>query len=131
MKALIAALALATLGGAAFVPATPARAQAGSKVLVVYGIDPCPTSNGEELVVCARKPESERYRIPEELRESAKTPAAPNWAERAKNLEYVGSSGTNSCSPDGSGGWTGCWAKLMREARAERKAEKAAEPVLP
>ena len=30
--------------------------------LVVYGDDPCPRSAGDEIVVCARRPENERYR---------------------------------------------------------------------
>jgi hypothetical protein len=33
----------------------------------------------------------------------------------------VGSSGTNSCSATGSGGWTGCSAKLINAAYAEKK----------
>jgi hypothetical protein len=91
-------------------------------VLIVYGNDPCPTSNGEEIVVCARRPENDRYRIPEELREST-AKGAPSWSERTKSLEYVGTSGTNSCTPVGSGSWTGCWSQLMRQAREERKAK--------
>ena len=63
------------------------------------------------------------YRIPEELRSSAKN-GAPTWSERAKSIEYVGSSGTNSCTPSGPGGWTGCWSQLLRQAREERKAAK-------
>ncbi len=124
MKALLSPIAaLAALAaGATLLPAAPAAAQSGEKILIVYGDDPCPTSNGEEIVVCARKPEGERYRIPEELREAAKDKAPPSWSERARNLEYVGRSGTNSCTPEGPGGWTGCWSKLMREAREERKA---------
>ncbi len=109
--------------GIAGYPATEAFAQRDEKVLIVYGNDPCPTSNGEEIVVCARRPENDRYRIPEELRGSSKT-GAPSWSERAKSIEYVGASGTNSCTPIGSGGWTGCWAELMRQAREERKANK-------
>jgi hypothetical protein len=118
----IALVALAATA-ATTLPAAPARAQSGDKILIVYGDDPCPTSNGEEIVVCARKPEGERYRIPQELREAAKDKAPPNWADRARSLEYVGRGGTSSCSADGAGGWTGCWSKLMREAREERKAK--------
>ena len=28
--------------------------------LLVYGDDPCPQSQGDEIVVCARRPEAER-----------------------------------------------------------------------
>jgi hypothetical protein len=121
MKKTAFTAALLIAAGVAAWPATEASAQRNEKVLIVYGNDPCPTSNGEEIVVCARRPENDRYRIPEELRESA-TKGAPSWSERTKSLEYVGASGTNSCTPVGSGGWTGCWSQLMRQAREERKA---------
>ncbi len=121
--ALIAPLAL-LLGGA---PA-PAPAQQADRVLIVYGSDKCPESEGESIVVCARKPESERFRIPEELRHS---PGPPNWRDKARSLEYVGRSGTASCSAAGTGGWTGCWSSLMSQARAERRADKDAAAAAP
>lgn len=37
-------------------------------MVVVYGDDACPESTSDVIVVCARKAEFERYRIPEELR---------------------------------------------------------------
>lgn len=121
MKTMTIPAAMLLAAGVASIPTTEASAQRNERVLIVYGNDPCPTSNGEEIVVCARRPENDRYRIPEELRESA-TKGVPTWSERAKSLEYVGRSGTASCSPVGAGGWTGCWAELMRQAREERKA---------
>jgi len=33
--------------------------------LIVFGNDPCPASSGNEITVCARKGEEERFRIPE------------------------------------------------------------------
>ena len=45
----------------------PALAQRVNEI-IVYGTDPCPRSTDDEVVVCARKPESERFRIPEKLR---------------------------------------------------------------
>lgn len=109
--------------------ASEAPAQRNERVLIVYGNDPCPTSNGEEIVVCARRPENDRYRIPEELRPTSK--GAPTWSERAKSLEYVGASGVASCTPTGAGGWTGCWSQLMRQAREERKARKETATTVP
>jgi hypothetical protein len=130
--ALIAVTGAVLVTTAMLVPTAPALAQRDAKILIVYGNDRCPTSNGEEIVVCSRKPEGERYRIPEELRDTTKTPAGPNWTDRAMNLEYVGRQGTSSCSPGGGGGdWTGCWSKIMREARAERKDAAKGEPELP
>ena len=54
-----------------------------------------------------------------------------SWASRAQSMEYVGRSGTDSCSPVGGGGWTGCYAELVRKAREERKAAAAERPELP
>jgi hypothetical protein len=118
------ALGLAALSG---LGAPPALAQQNDRVLVIYGNDPCPTSEGQEIVVCARKPESERYRIPSELRAGG----VNNWREKAKSLEYVGASGTQSCSATGTGGWTGCWSKLMDQARAERREQRSQSNAVP
>lgn len=124
------ALALAALAvGSAMLVPQPAQAQARDKVLIIYGDDKCPTSNGEEIVVCARKPESERYRIPEELRESNLKGRNATWADRASSIEYVGRSGAGSCSPTGPGGATGCFNRMMRQAREENR-EKGQEPAV-
>ena len=88
--------------------------------LVVYGDDPCPQSTDEEITVCARKPDAERYRIPEDLRENPNDPVNQSWANRALEMQYVGRSGIGSCSTTGPGGMIGCYNDLVRQARAER-----------
>jgi hypothetical protein len=108
----------------------PASAQSGIARLTVYGNDPCPRSQGDEIVVCARQPESERYRVPKVLREARKN-GMDAWGKRAESLEYVGASGTSSCSPAGAGGWTGCQNQLLSQARAERKQNKAEADAIP
>ncbi|WP_394700113.1 hypothetical protein [uncultured Parasphingorhabdus sp.] len=105
--------------------AVPAQAQdqAGDRVnqLVIYGDDPCPQSSEDEIVVCARKDEGERYRIPETLRSGSLGDAKNQaWSERVRSYEYVGASGTSSCSPTGAGGFTGCTQELLRQAYAEK-----------
>lgn len=107
----------------ALLAATPAQAQdSESKVnaLIVYGDDPCPQSKGDEITVCARKAESERYRIPEALRES-QAPSNRAWTDKVLAYETVGSSGTLSCSAVGPGGMTGCLNKLIGTAYAEKR----------
>ena len=118
------ALGAASLSG---LGATPALAQQEDRVLVIYGNDKCPTSDGQEIVVCARKPEAERFRIPSELRAGG----VNSWRERAKDLEFAGAGGTQSCSASGTGGWTGCWNQLMSQAHAERKEQKAEDNTNP
>ena len=89
--------------------------------IVVYGNDPCPRSSNNEVVVCARKPEAERYRIPERLRSGGPRQTREAWANKAKALETVGATGTFSCSPVGPSGFTGCLTKVIKEARRERQ----------
>ena len=100
-------------------PTAPASAQAGERVLIIYGSDACPTSDGEEIVVCVRRDENERYRIPPELRDARDLTANESWLSQSQSIEYVGRSGTDSCSPVGLGGFTGCTQELLRKAREE------------
>jgi hypothetical protein len=103
--------------------ATPApSADPRVNQLVVYGDDPCPQSTNEEITVCARLPDSDRYRIPPNLRDNPNEPASQSWASRAMELQYVGRSGTDSCSTSGAGGFTGCLSQMINLARAERRA---------
>ena len=105
--------------GSAALPVAPAAAQTVSEV-IVYGTDPCPRSSDDEIVVCARKPESERYRIPERLRAGGSLQSRQAWAVRARSFETVGRTGINSCSPVGPAGFTGCTEQLIKEAFRER-----------
>jgi len=91
------------------------------KQVFVYGDDPCPAGSGDEIVVCARMPDNERYRIPPELRTDPNSAAVQSWVNRARAIEYVGAEGINSCSPTGGGGFTGCFTQMAREAREERQ----------
>ena len=103
-------------------PALPAQAQRSERVLVIFGNDPCPTNaSGDEIIVCARRPESERYRIPQELRPDSQNPQNKSWAVRARSAMDTGRTGTGSCSATGAGGWTGCWAEQMRQYKDEKK----------
>lgn len=98
----------------------------GSKIaeIIVYGNDPCPRSTDDAIVVCARKPESERYRIPERYRESGPRQTRQSWAQKAKSFEYVGRSGIQSCSAVGPGGNTGCLQNMIDRAKAEARDAK-------
>ena len=118
----MSATALALAGGIAALPA-PALAQSAPNVaeIIVYGNDPCPRSTDDQVVVCARRPEAERYRIPPKMRSSGTPQQMESWAVRSKSLETAGNTGINSCSPVGPAGYTGCLEKLIKEARGERK----------
>ena len=124
MTKLMMALAAtaAAVGGVAVLPA-PAVAQSQGNVaeIIVYGNDPCPRSTDDQVVVCARRPETERYRIAPKLRQSGTPQEMESWAVRSKSLETAGATGINSCSPVGPAGYTGCLQKLIKESRGERK----------
>lgn len=112
------------LAGAA--PAQPAEEETPppEKVatLIVYGDDPCPRGADNEIIVCGREPESERYRVPKRFRGKKTEPAQQAWSNTVRELEYVSRIGTpNSCSVVGSGGATGCYQMLLRQAREERE----------
>lgn len=96
--------------------------------LVVFGDDPCPRSGDEEIIVCARQPESDRYRIPKQFRKQKREAVTQSWVDRARTLDMVSRKGLpNSCSPQGSNGQTGCMRQFLEAARAEREAMKNGE----
>lgn len=131
MKRLVP-LAFALLSGAALVAGAAAQQPTdGRRVsqLIVYGSDPCPESTAEEIVVCARRPEDDRYRIPEPFRGETDLRDNESWAANARSLEYVGRTGIQSCSTVGPGGFTGCWAEMMRQAREDRRTNPEGQPI--
>jgi len=123
-------LGAAALGLAALAP-VPASAQVQDRVVIVYGDDPCPSSNGQAIVVCARKPETERYRIPKALREEETAPMDTAWMNKLEDVEYIGKSGPQSCTAEGAGGWSGCMKKILANARAEHEKQKKEENDIP
>src|SRR3954451_14850221 len=125
------AAAVAIAGGIAALPAPAIAQDAASNVaeIIVYGTDPCPRSTDDQVVVCARRPESERYRIPEKYRPGGTRQQTEAWANKAKVIETVGATGINSCSPVGPGGYTGCLTRVIKEAREQRRQQ--AEDTIP
>jgi hypothetical protein len=121
---ILATLASSALASAAL--ASPAAAQETPRekinMVIIYGDDKCPESKGDEITVCARKAESERYRIPAPLREGPKGPQSETWNSRVIAYERMSASGTQSCSAAGAGGWTGCAGQFIKDAYAEKKA---------
>lgn len=130
----IGATALAGLGSV-IVMSAPAAAQGVSvPPKVIYGTQKCPTdADGNEIVVCVRRPPGEQFRIPKELRNLKVTPENESWAAKAEANDRVGATGTGSCSTVGPGGSTGCFVQRGRlykrekqDARADQRAVDAA-----
>ena len=128
MKHLFAAsfLASATLFAAAASAQSvePAPGEVGPSddvcMAIVYGQDEAPNCKEGDIVVVARLPESDRYRIPENLRfsDDAENTA---WAKRVESLEMIGAFGALSCSTSGAGGFTGCTSQLLEQAYGEKR----------
>lgn len=98
--------------------AVPAAAPAQDRILTIFGDDKCPPNT-----ICVRAKESERFRIPKDLREDAViSPERQSWAAKAQDtLDAGAKTGTGSCSAIGPGGHTGCFAEQARQAKAERE----------
>lgn len=126
---IVAGLAAAPL----LMPAAQAQNAAQNGVLVIYGNDKCPTNdNGEEIVVCQRLDEAERFRIPQTLREQPGRPQAnESWAVRSADALDAGRTGIGSCTTVGPGGGTGCLGRKITAARAETRARRAEQTNLP
>ncbi|MFL6736286.1 MAG: hypothetical protein ACJ8F4_04425 [Sphingomonas sp.] len=122
IRTLMSAAAIAVTSGYGGL-AAPALAQAQPNVaeIIVYGADPCPRSTDDQVVVCARRPETERYRIPPNMRQSGTPQEMESWARKSQSLSTVGATGINSCSPVGPAGYTGCLMRVIQEAKGERK----------
>jgi hypothetical protein len=85
--------------------------QPRQRLVTVFGTEECPKpTSPDEVVVCARLPDSEIYRIPKQLR-SAENRVSPFQANRALLLgDASGGAGGSigSCSAVGAGGMIGC-----------------------
>jgi hypothetical protein len=104
------------------------------KIVEVFGTDPCPkSSDPDEIIVCSRRPDEDRYRIPPAVRSDAQA-LAPNVANRRNLLgDDAGGAGggIGSCSAVGPGGGTGCNQALQDQYRQSRKRGEVPQSILP
>lgn len=123
MRQLFAAVPFA-LGLALAAPAAAQDAAPEPKMnmVIIYGDDKCPESGDDTITVCARKAEGERYRIPQNLRETM-SPSNEAWNNKVIAYETVGRTGTNSCSAVGAGGWTGCTGQMLKQAAGDKASD--------
>ena len=123
LAAFAASPALAQQPGVPVPHPAPTAGEPRINQVIVYGDDPCTASRDpDEITVCARLPEADRYRIPPNLRDNPNDPRNQSWSGRATELAYVGRTGTDSCSTTGPGGFTGCLNQIIDHAQAERRA---------
>jgi hypothetical protein len=114
---------LAALLPAALPAQSPADRQRGQvRQVIVYGNDPCPRGT-DEIIVCARRPESERFRVPEGLRTTDDRRARSNL-QRDREHRQAAATGPESCSPVGPGGATGCAIREINRSRVGLDADE-------
>lgn len=121
------------VAGLAAVPLLTPAAQAQDGVLVIYGNDKCPTNDdGEEIVVCQRLDEAERFRIPQTLRQPSAPPQqTESWSVRSQDALTTGRTGVGSCSTVGAGGGIGCASRNISRGMAEARARREEQTNLP
>lgn len=107
------------------------------RLVTVFGTEPCPKpSSPDEVVVCARLPDSEQYRIPPNLRQAQNQPS-PFQTNRALLLGsaqdgVTGAGAVGSCSTIGPGAQSGCNQKDIDAWAADRSSRMGySEPVPP
>lgn len=91
--------------------------QPRQRLVTVFGTEPCPKPTSvDEIVVCARLPDSEIYRIPLQQRAANNVRLSPFQANRGLLLgDASGGAGGSigSCSTNGPGGFIGCSQKQV------------------
>lgn len=107
--------------------ATPDAPPGRVRAVTVFGDDPCPKpANSDEIVVCGRLSENERYRIPKQFRDDGSKADAPNasWASRVRDVDAANRvSIPGSCSVVGTFGQSGCTQQYLQIWQAERADE--------
>ena len=129
----LAGLALA-IAGPAMAQETPADPPQRVRNATVYGEEACPKpASNDEIVVCARLGENERYRIPKRFRDPpSQASADSSWAQRADvAMEAARATRPNSCSAIGMNGQSGCTQAMLRQWFAERRQQQQMNSDIP
>jgi hypothetical protein len=72
------------------------------------------SADADEVVVCGRRNEAERYRLPIRPEGFDKNGTIPSVSRERHRLYEVGETGLYSCSNVGPGGYTGCGLKNFK-----------------
>jgi hypothetical protein len=119
---MVGASIVASASHAEDAPPAPSEMPERISFLVAFGEEKCREPVGDEIVVCANVPENERYRIPVALRKKERVVTDRSWSSAVETLDsFAADLRPNSCSVNGSGGFTGCTQKLLQQWFAERR----------
>ncbi len=134
-RLLILTLALSGAAGTQIAAPMPALAQISQdRVVDVYGDEKCPSSNGQQIVVCRHHDIQEKYRIPKDLRDSEPAPQAAGGNTNALSaVNTTGGTGVQiqSCNAIGSGVNAGCTKSQLDNWKAQQRAQKQQEEGIP
>lgn len=76
---------------------------------------------GDEVVVCARRDAQRRYQVTDPNAPFDPLGSIDSVARERSRWVEEGETGTQSCSPVGPGGWTGCMLKQWKKDRQQRE----------
>jgi len=134
-RLMILSMALSGAAGIQFAAPAPVLAQISQdRVIDVYGDEKCPSSNGEQIVVCHRHDLKEKYRIPKDLRDSEPEPQAAGGNVGALSaVNTTGGTGVQvqSCNAIGAGVNAGCTKSQLDNWKAQQRAQKKADGGVP
>lgn len=134
-RLLISAMFAASFSGLAALPAAPAAAQSQDRIIDVYGDEKCPSSNGQQIVVCRHHDAQEKFRIPKDLRDQEPAPQSMGGNVGAvAAVNSTGGTGTmqvGSCNAIGAGVNAGCVKQQNADWKADQRAQKKAEQDVP
>lgn len=97
--------------------------QPRQRLVTVFGNEACPKPrSADEVVVCARLPESEVYRIPEPLRRAENRQSVLTQNRALLLGDGTGGAGGSigSCSAVGAAGFTGCDRRMIEAWAQDR-----------
>lgn len=134
-RLLILTLALSGAAGIQIAVPSPVLAQISQdRIIDVYGDEKCPSSGGQQIVVCHRHPATEKYRIPKDLRDAEPEPQAAGGNIGALSaVNTTGGTGVQvqSCNAIGAGVNAGCTKSQLDNWKAQQRAQKKAEEGIP
>lgn len=113
--------------------ATPIRTSAPEApingVVILYGNQKCPTnSDGEEVVVCARRSAAEQFRVPKELRAGTVKPEYESFANKGQAALDAAQVGAGTCEGGGVVGPNGSAGCSVREMSRIKKRDNLGTP---
>ena len=123
-------MSLVALAFAAPTAAKPSAGETRTSMIEVFGNDPCPKGHGDEIVVCSRLPENERYRIPKRFRDRPHdlNGASEAWGAKVEQIEAVTRfTMPGGCSTSGPDGQSGCMQKALHQWYLERHAPPSSD----